>query len=120
MKSYFVWVTAMVREYEDLIISGLVKKGYTVGPASKDHIPTSGTAGYASFVIALKVEPSETDTDASKVHEVVCNVLKEKKLLYYSVLVSTPADCCWRAGNIQLPEPSPSPSVPGAKKSDMN
>ena len=120
MKSYYVWITAMVREYEDLIISGLVKKGWTVGPASKDHIPTSGSAGYASCVVALKVEPLETETDASKVHEVVCNVLKEKKLLYYSVLVSTPADCCWRAGNIQLPEPSPSPMLPGIKKSDVN
>jgi hypothetical protein len=119
MSSHFVWITAMFRDYEDLIIAGVVKKGFSVGPAAKDNKVTSGAANAASVVIALKVD-SSTIIDSAKLHDEITSVLKENKMLYYSVLVSSPADCCWNGSNIVLPEPSPAPAMPGIKKTDMN
>jgi hypothetical protein len=100
MKIYYVWITALTDSYQDGIIAGLVKKGYMVGPASKEgRIIAPGES--ASAVITLSIY-SEKEFDAGKLHADTAVVLSDMKAYCYSIIASGAADCAWTGSNFNI------------------
>jgi len=121
---YYCWITALLPAYQDLIVAGLVKKGYMVGPAAKDGKVSISTENSAATLIALSIYKADgEETSANKIYEDVLVVLKEIKAYYYSVIISHSYEATWAGSNFSLPKPkAPAktpPPVPSGKK-DVN
>lgn len=118
MHIYYCWVTALLPSYQDAIIAGLVRKGYMVGPASKDGKLISPPNDNAPAVLfALSVYKAQEIT-VNQIYDDLIAVLKETKSYYYSVIVSLASEATWASGNFVIPaknKPTP-PPVPGSKK----
>jgi hypothetical protein len=124
---YYCWLTVLIPDYQDAIITGLVKKGYMVGAAAKD-----GQAIFAppdrppSTLIALSIYHSnpavEAKADSHAVYRDVFDIMTEMNAKFFSIIVSLSADCAWYGANFSLPnlavkEPDPVP-IPNPKKLD--
>lgn len=117
---YYVYITALITSYEEMIIAGLVKKGYRVGPLADSNEVTVATPNSVCAVIALRVDTNDdegaTDIHSSfELHEKVEAFLLELKIFYYSLVVTEVADCCWNISNIEIPKVLP-PPLPPVKK----
>lgn len=109
--NFVAWVTCMFRSYEDLIVSGMLKKGYTVGVIAADGKLTHGADTKPAVVTTFKIETKDHAKKASDIHTDLLAVLAERKVLHYSVIVSAQVDACWSVSNIELPQP-PAPVEP--------
>jgi hypothetical protein len=122
MYIYYVWISAMLPNYQDGIVAGLVRKGYMVGPSAKDGGVTTGVSPAA--LISLGVYKAE-ETNVNNIYTDVIEVLKEIKAYYYSVIISLSTEATWSSGNVIAPtkdtagKPTPPPLPPGTKK-NMN
>lgn len=114
---YYVFITALISSYEDMIIAGLVKAGFQVSSLSEDNIATIGGDDSLSSVIALRID-TEMDGAIVVIDEVE-KVLKDLKIVYYSLVVAESTDCSWSISSIKLskalPPPLPTP-VPNVRK----
>jgi len=114
---YYVFITALISSYEDMIIAGLVKAGFQVSSLAEDNTVTIGNDDSISVMIALRID---TEIDgAIVVIDEVKNVLKELKIVYYSLVVTESADCSWNISSIKLPKALPPPlptPVPNVRK----
>jgi hypothetical protein len=102
----------MLREYEDLIVAGMVKKGYVVSIVAVDGQLTAGQPGRPSVVTTFRVDTGKEGLQAKDIHKDLIDVLHEKNMLYYSVIVSAYVDACWMASNITFPKPPEPPPAP--------
>ena len=114
-ETFFVFITALIPSYENMIIAGLVKKGYQVGPASLTNEVTSGGQDTVSAVIALRIDSEE---ETIELQVVIQQLLEELKVIYYSLLVTVATDCCWNASGLQLPKAPPPPLLLNVGKPD--
>lgn len=109
-----VWITAMLQSYEDIILAGMIKKGYTVSAASFNSTVFDHDSNRPSYLIAFRADYLHEEVTAAKVHSDLLVVLREIKVLYYSVCVSALAESCYVGTNIVLPTPpfllNPSPN----------
>jgi hypothetical protein len=115
---YYCWITAMLPSYQDGIIAGLARKGYMVGPASKDGaIATGASDTKPSVLFAVSVYKAE-ETNASNIYTDVIAVLNDMKARYYSVIISHSYEATWAGSNIKLPGKPPPipPQDPSSKK----
>jgi len=124
MYIYYCWVTALLPDYQNGIIAGLVKHGYMVGPAAKDGKVASITAGCPSVLIALSVYKADESVTATTIYDDMVVILTEMNARYYSVIVSLSHEATWVGSNFSIPakkkaEPPPVPSAPG-KKNEVN
>lgn len=119
-ETFFVFITALIPSYDNMIIAGLVKKGYQVCPASSSNEVTCGGKDSISAIIALRID--STEKDATELHTVVHQLLVDLKIVYYSLLVTVATDCCWHASGLQLPKALPPAPLPNVRKpsSDLN
>lgn len=111
---YYVYVTALIPTYEDMIIAGLVKKGYRVGPLAETNEVTVTTPDSICAIIALRLDVNDDEGDtivhsAAELHEKIEAALQELKIFYYSLIVTESADCCWNISNIRIPKALPPP-----------
>lgn len=120
--TYVAIITMMFTSYEDTLIAGLAKKNYTLSVGSKNGKFSISSASRAGVICSIILTLNMENYDAEKVLKDVTDVLDNKKLLYYSIVVleHTNADCRWQLGNIKLPEEPPLPTKPGIKDSDLN
>lgn len=121
MYIYYCWVTALLPSYQDGIVAGLAKRGYMVGPASKDGKVTISSDRCPAALLSLSVYREE-ETNVEKIYKDVVDILAEMNAYYYSVIVSLSHEATWVGPNFQLPEKqkaTPPPLPPGAKK-NMN
>lgn len=109
---FVVWITCMLRSYEDAIVAGMVKKGYIISVVAVDGKLTSGDSGRPAVVTTFRVDTGKEETMARDVHKDLLEVLREKNMLYYSVVVTAYTDACWIASNITLPQPPEPPKPP--------
>lgn len=119
---FVAWVTCMLKDYEDIIIGGMVKKGYVVSVAATNGEVTSGSKDNPAVVVSLRIDCPKEETKAADVHKDLLEVLTEKSFYYYSVVVSALSDSCWVGSNIALPQknkPVP-PPLPVPDKSNLN
>ncbi len=123
MYIYYVWITALLPSYQDGIIAGLAKRGYMVGPASKDGQVAIVKENCPSALISLSVYRQE-ETNVNKIYEDVVALLTEMNAYYYSVIISLSHEATWVGANLSVPpKPKPAgnpPPVPSGKKSNVN
>jgi hypothetical protein len=116
---FYAWVTMLSESAVDLLLSGLVLRGYTVGPLSKSQEMFSRQEGQAAYHVAMNLErvkaegSREEDPTNQTVLRDIRRVLNDRHLLYYSVIVSAPTSCTWDTGNIDLRD---APTKKKAKK----
>ena len=116
MYIYYVWISAMLPNYQDSIVAGLARKGYMVGPSAKDGVVTTGHT--PAVLIALNVYKAE-DVDVNIIYSDVVDVLKDIKAYYYSVIICLSTEATWSSGNVIAPAKEvekPVPPLPGPKK----
>lgn len=102
MYIYYCWITALLPSYQDGIISGLVNRGYMVGPAAKDGKVVTSVENNPAALFALSVYRAE-ETDVNKIYEDVVGVLSDMKARYYSVIISHSYEATWVGANFSLP-----------------
>ena len=103
MYIYYCWITALLPSYQDGIVAGLARKGYMVGPASKDgKVVESINKDSPSVLFALSVY-KPTETNANKIYDDVMLVLQEMRAHYLSVIISLSSEAVWAGTNIKLP-----------------
>lgn len=90
--NFVAFVTCMFKDYEDLIVAGMLKKGYTVGTVASDGKLTHGGEGHPAVITTFKIETRDETKKATDVFKDLIAVLAEKKVLYYSVVVSAYVD----------------------------
>jgi hypothetical protein len=108
---FTVWVTCLIKNYEDALMGGLVKRGYSVSAAG-DKLTI---AGEAAALIGLRITTSNETATPSDISKAVMEVMEEHKFLYYSIIVTATAGSSWYGPNISLPkkpivEPPPIPT----------
>lgn len=123
MNIYYCWITALIPQYEDKIIAGMVKKGYMVGAAGKDGKVTSNAENRSAALIALNVyHIANTEISHTQVYDDLVAVLGELQAFYHSVIVTAITNCTWAGSNILLPtkEKVQPPPLPPDVKKNMN
>lgn len=109
---YYVFITALISSYEDMVIAALVKKGFQVSPLSETNQVTIGDKDSICAMIALRIDLD--DKSAFDLHTEIQSVLHELRVVYYSLVVTESADCCWNISNIKVPKalpPAPTTNV---------
>lgn len=123
MNIYYCWITALVPQYQDGIIAGMVKKGYMVGAAAKDGNVTSHMDNRSAALIALNVyKIADGDIPVTQVYDDLLAVLVEMKAFYHSIVVTAMGGATWVGSNIPLPvkEKAQPPPLPPDIKKNMN
>lgn len=129
MLIYYCWLTVLIPNYLDGIVSGLVKRGYMVGSASrsgKPFIPASENSPSTLIALSLyaynpKDAKPEVKFDAEAVYQDVIAVLNEMSVRYLSIVICGAADAAWAGSNFSFPTPEKAlPESSTAKKTDPN
>jgi len=98
-------VTVLKPSVEDVLVAGLVKKGYQVGPLCMDKTTTTSCEGCS--LVALSVEgvlPKGKKLDCSVLLNQVQRMLRDHS--YFSVItMGSEGAATWMVGNIELPKP---------------
>jgi hypothetical protein len=103
-----VWVTLLTADVTDLLVSGLIRKGYQVRSAG-DTLCLTGP--YAS-IVGLTVEGGKDDVKDP--HLVVNKTVKEilKEYTYFSIVVlGAQGASVWSCGNSPLQAPASDKTV---------
>ena len=90
---HVIWATLLTEEAANYLIEKLVKKGYTVGPASPTGIVTLVTD--FSVNICLKIEH---DGNCDTVLDTVKDILVNGMFSCLGLFVVQPISGCWNAG----------------------
>jgi hypothetical protein len=116
---FTVWITCLIKEYEDAILGGLVKRGYSVSAAGVDA--KLSIQEESATIIGISISTENEEAAASDISKVVKEVMDEHKFLYYSIIVSARAGASWYGSNIVLPKKTvDAPPIPTPDRSDMN
>ena len=100
---YLLWITTLVMEYEKTIVTGLVKKGYTVTAAAGSGKITTGTKDRSGVVIALVV--SKSDATTQDISKDLLDIVGENNLYYHSYVISENTQkAIWNSSNIVIPD----------------
>ena len=120
--SFSVWLTVLTASYADMIIAGLVKKGYTVSSLASDGEISVDKISTTSALIALKISSVSEKVISSDIHADVISVLDDIKAYYHSVIVTPYVNCIWSGSNILLKKvmPPDMPPLPVPDKSNLN
>ena len=118
--NFTVWITCLIKDYEDAILGGMVKRGYGVSAAGSDGKLT--IPGEAAVVIGIAVTTSNEETTSSDINKAVQEVMDEHKFLYYSIVVSATTGASWYGSNIALPKKPVvvPPPIPTPDKGNLN
>lgn len=102
------WINVILESYQDRIIAALVKKGYTVGPASlTSEIVASNkllSKDLPAYMIALHVSKiSDKNLTTHTVFDDISNILVDEKIYCYGVVITKSAlDANWCGSNFDL------------------
>lgn len=117
--NFTAWITCLIKNYEDAILGGLVKRGYDVSAAGGEG--KLSISGEAACIIAISITTSNEEATASDISNVIKAVMDEHKFLYYSIVVSARAGASWYGSNIALPpKPAEAPPISDPDKSNLN
>jgi hypothetical protein len=109
MSAFAIWMTTFVKEYEDILISFLIKKGYSISAYSKDsEVTTSGSKStFPVHIIALRAEKNLKTESHEEMHDKIAKLFFDSKRSFYSLIVqdlSGVSSVVWGPGRIFLPE----------------
>ena len=125
METYFCWITVLLPMVQDDIISGMARKGYMVGPTSKDgKVISSPGKNAAGSVIAISVYRQVDKPTAKMVYDDLVQILNETQSYFYSVIVAVAGESAWVGANFELPAkkslPPPLPEPPPVPDKNLN
>lgn len=123
MKIYTCWITCMLESYQDSIVAGLIKKGYSVGQASDGKIPVNYEHQVSAVLTLTLFKLDSPEIIAKEVYEELSAVLTEMKGYFYSVVVAETTNATWAGSNIFVQPPKKIPQLPpinDTKKSKLN
>jgi hypothetical protein len=123
MKIYTCWITCMLESYQDKIVAGLIKKGYTVGLASSGKAVVNHE-NQVSAIIGLTVyKLSKEELSITEVYEDFAFVMTDMKGYFYSIIVAETNNSTWAGSNIFLQPKKATQLLPPPsdhKKSKLN
>lgn len=125
MKIYTCWITCMLESYQDQIVAGLIKRGYTVGLASSGNVVINHENQVSAVLSLTLYKLSEIDIAISKVYEDLGFVLTDMKGYFYSIIIAETNNSTWAGSNIFMqPKKTVPQLLPAAtdstKKSKLN
>lgn len=112
----------MVLSYQDTLIAGMVKRGYTIGPASADLNLHNGTDNQPAFMIAFTAFKAGQDLLAKDIYKDIVEILGEINAYYYGIVVAQAYDSTWVGCNFNMSDKKRAtpPPLPTPDKSRMN
>lgn len=103
----YLWVVLLSPQVADVLVMGLVRKGWTVGALAADHAISRECA--VSSLVALQVSGVETKNSEKSIPVIVVDEAREilKEFHYLSIIASeATSHCCWIKGNIKTADAS--------------
>ena len=117
MEMYFCWITVLLPAVQDDIIAGMVRKGYMIGPTSKDGKVISAPGDNpAGSVVAISVYKRTGSVTAKDIYDDLTQILDDAKGYYYSIIITASTEATWVGSNFQLPARKEAPPPPLDKK----
>jgi hypothetical protein len=113
----------MLESYQDTIVAGLVKKGYTVGLAGTGKVIVNHPNQVSAVIALTAYKMGEEDIVITKVYEELSAVLTDMKGYFYSIIVSEAGNTTWAGSNIYLQPSKKVPQLPPStdtKKTKLN
>jgi len=101
---FVAWITCLTSSYEDTLIAGMVKKGYIIGAAAAQGKVSVAKEDSPSAVIAITIDSYNENLKAADVYKDLVEVIADKKVICYSVIVTAQVDSSWGAANFNLPK----------------
>lgn len=102
----------MLEVYQDDIVAGLIKKGYSVGLASSGNI-TINHENQVSAVIALTIFKIDSpDALVKEIYAEVADICTEMKGYFYSIVIAESTNATWSGSNIFMKEVKKVPQLP--------
>lgn len=117
MKSYYVWLTALSKVYEQTLCCALLNKGYTMSAAGNNgKVNTDNLNSAALF--ALKV--SKEEATQYSIYTDVLNILEGINAYYYSLIIVEASEAIplWLSTNISFDYTMP--NIIQTKKTELN
>jgi len=109
---YIAFVTALVEEYSDKLIAGMVTKGYTVSAVVPGDHTAITTEGGASALIVFNLYSGKDGVTCDTVHKELVDLIQEEKMYVYSVVVSERSPTVFAGTNIITPKKAQPPALP--------
>lgn len=116
---YVVFVTALVEEYSDKLISGMVTKGYTVSAGMPGNHTAISVEDGASALIVFNLYSGKEGITCDTIHEELVNLIQDEKMYIYSVVVSERSPTTFAGTNIIIPRRTQLPALPPAPSEKM-
>lgn len=112
----------MLKSYQDKILAGLVKKGYTIGPAASDLTLSTSGESTGSYMLAFTAHKSGKEVFAKDIYEDILSLTTEMKAFHYGIIVAHSYDAMWVGANFNVQEKKPPalPNTPPPNKSNLN
>jgi hypothetical protein len=123
MKIYTCWLTCLLESYQDSIVAGLVKKGYTIGLASTGKTVINHPNQVSALLSFNLYKLGEVDVSLNKVYEDLTMVITDMKGYFYSIIVCESQGATWAGSNIFVQPTKSVPLLPPSaddKKSKLN
>lgn len=105
---YFAWITSSDIAYAEALVAKLVRRGFTVAPLGRQLITQHDEN--AACVVAFSVQRVPRDDAEQKeytvagIHGEICDVIKQVKGKYWSLVVSLGVRSTWNIGNCRCTE----------------
>lgn len=107
-RTYFVWITLLSDAYAEHLVGRLVRRGYNVGPISRQsgHLVLHND-DKPSAIFSVRVTFKFDNDESAKVSnalEEMKDTLEYLKIKYHSLIISEEAVSTWCLGNISIKE----------------
>jgi hypothetical protein len=110
---YFVaFITALVEEYSDKLIAGMVTKGYTVSAVIPGDHTAIAVEGGASALIVFNLYTGKDGVTCDTIHTELIDLIQEERMYVYSVVVSERSPAAFAGTNIITPKKAQPPALP--------
>lgn len=124
MKVYTCWITCMLESYQDQIVAGLIKKGYTIGLASTGKVIVNQDNQVSAVIAFTAYNLSQEDLTITKMYDDICLILTDIKAYFYSIVIAEAVNSTWTGSNIFMQPKKQTQLLPAAtdstKKSKLN
>lgn len=114
----------MLESYQDQIVAGLIKKGYTVGLASTGKVIVNHDNQVSAVIAFTAYKLSQEELPITKVYDDIGLILTDLKAYFYSIVIAETSNSTWTGSNIFMQPKKQTQLLPAAtdstKKSKLN
>lgn len=100
---YVAWVSVLIPSYQDAIIAGMVKKGYSIGIVSNSGTIADSSEGKAATLLSFRIETYKNDVGAKEIFKDLMEIMTANKFYYYSIIITILSDSSFIGSNIIVP-----------------